>query len=415
MLRSRLFYGWFVAAACFTVSATMGGTFPSSGVFFHHLADEFGWNRALISSAFSFFIIGYSISALISGRLADRYSPRLIIILSGILTGLGLSLCCLTNDINEYRILNLIVGLGSGALVPVPLSTVQRWFQDRRGAALALSLVTAGGAVGLLVFPSVMNQFIASYDWRSAYILSGVMLFAIIIITSIAIKNRPEEGTGTTEKHTKLPYAGGWSIGKVLKSPVYLIMVISIILAAFVWQTMVVHFMPHAIDSGMSSASAAFALGLLGGLSIPGRLSASFIVQKLGWQKANALSFLIMGVALVWLAYISSAWMLYGFIVIFGIFNGLRVVSQWGLLSEFFGLRSVGEIIGISSAVASMVGAAGPYMAGALYDSTGSYFINFIILAALILVAGLIVWLLKKPVVLPVTALVSDHREAYGR
>ena len=183
-------------------------------------------------------------------------------------------------------------------------------------------------------------------------------------------------------------------------------------MVSLIWQTMIVHFMPYAIDSGMSYASAAFALGILGGFSIPGRLSASLIVRKLSWQKANALSYLIIGGTLIWLAYISSPWMLYGFIVIFGIFNGLRVVSQWGLLSEFFGLRSAGEIIGITSAVAAMVGAAGPYMAGALYDSTGSYFINFIVLAVLALIGGSIICLMKNPGISPATSIVSTHHEA---
>ena len=86
---NNIFYGWFVVAACFAATFTVGETFWSFGVFFNALEDEFGWTRALVSSGYTAFLIGYSIGAIVMGRLADRFSPRPILAAAALIVGLG--------------------------------------------------------------------------------------------------------------------------------------------------------------------------------------------------------------------------------------------------------------------------------------------------------------------------------------
>jgi MFS family permease len=75
----KIFYGWFIVAACFIATFTCGEAVWSFGVFFKPMEKEFGWSRALISSGYTGFLFGYAISAMATGRLADRYSPRPIL------------------------------------------------------------------------------------------------------------------------------------------------------------------------------------------------------------------------------------------------------------------------------------------------------------------------------------------------
>ena len=111
-----IFYGWFVVAACFAVALTLGETFWSFGVFFKPLEAEFGWSRSLISSSYTAFLIGYAISVVAAGRLADRYSPRPILFATAVLAGLGISLCSETQSINQLRLFLFITGIELGNL-----------------------------------------------------------------------------------------------------------------------------------------------------------------------------------------------------------------------------------------------------------------------------------------------------------
>ncbi len=78
------------------------------------------------------------------------------------------------------------------------------------------------------------------------------------------------------------------------------------------------------------------------------------------------------GISIVWLWFLSSDWMLYCFALSYGMFHGVRIAGGIGVLGEIFGLKSLGELIGVSTAVAQIVGAFAPYAAGAIFDATGS-------------------------------------------
>ncbi|MFW6114822.1 MAG: MFS transporter [Thermodesulfobacteriota bacterium] len=166
---STKFYGWFVVGACFAATFTLGEAMWTFGVFFKPLENEFGWTRAMVSSGYTAFLIGYAISAIITGRLADRYSPRPILFVSALLAGIGTSLCSQIQGINQLRFFLFIAGLGAGATFSVPTSVVQRWFYRRPHAALALAIVVTGVGIGALVFAPLINYLILSYGWRNTY------------------------------------------------------------------------------------------------------------------------------------------------------------------------------------------------------------------------------------------------------
>lgn len=77
-LTSRFFYGYVIVAVAFMFQAVGWGVFNSMGVFFKPFMDEFGWSRALISSAFSLAMLVCGMSSILQGRLSDRLGPRVI-------------------------------------------------------------------------------------------------------------------------------------------------------------------------------------------------------------------------------------------------------------------------------------------------------------------------------------------------
>ena len=89
--------------------------------------------------------------------------------------------------------------------------------------------------------------------------------------------------------------------------------------------------------------------------------------------------------------------MLYLFVFFYGICHGGRIASQVGILGEFFGMQSLGELIGITTALNGIVASFAPYMAGFVFDITGSYFTAFMILTILLLIGSIITVVIKNP------------------
>jgi len=398
----NLFYGWIVVAACFGVTLTLGEAMWTFGVFFKPLEREFGWNRALVSSGYTAFLIGFGVSAIISGRLADKYSPRPILFVSALLAGIGTSLCSQAHSINQLRIFLLIGGLGGGATWSVPVPTVQRWFNSRPKAGLALSTVVSGVGVGGLIFAPFINHLILRYGWRNTYLVVGIIYFIVITIAAIVIKPSPQEDGGLlTKKGQDLRDSTDINLLSASQAALTTCFVgitfvhCSVVLS---FQIMAVHLIPYATDVGISPTVSAGAVGLLGGLSVPGRFFSGLVVERVSWQKLLAGSLFGMGLSLPLLLFLQKAWMLYCFVLFFGICHGCRSSSHVGLLGEFFGMRPLGTLIGITTAMGMLVGAFAPYAAGFIFDVTGSYFVVLTILMGMLLIGGTTASLVKGPV-----------------
>ena len=397
----KLFYGWFVVGACFGVILIQGAAMWTFGVFLKPLANEFGWSRALVSSGYTAFLIGYVVSVVTSGSLADRYSPRPILLVSALLAGLGFFLCSKVYTITQIRTFLFIGGLGVGSTWSVPTSTVQRWFFGRQRAGLALGIVVSGVGVGVLIFAPLINLLILNYGWRDAYLVIGVLFFAIIATSSCVVKPSPvQTKTASHGPETRLNRIGikGWPTRKVVTTLSFAGITVSHCAVVVAFQTISAHLVPYATDVGISATASAAAIGLFGGFSIPGRIMSGYLSDRIPWQRILALSLFGMGIFILWLLFLKGMWMLYCFAFFYGICHGCRVASYLGILGEFFGMRSVGELIGITMAIGMFIGSFAPYVAGFIFDKTGSYVVVFIIIMILLLGGGIIAHSIKKPV-----------------
>lgn len=396
----KIYYGWFVVAACFAATFTLGEAMWSFGVFFKPLETEYGWSRALVSSGYTAFLFGFAISAIASGRLADRYSPRPILFVSALLAGFGVAMCSQIEGINDLRFFLFIGGLGGGATISVPTSVVQRWFYGRPGAGLALGVVVAGVGAGALFFAPLVNYLILSYGWRMAYLIMGILFFLTISFSSFMIRPVPagrhpgSERGDSTESDEK---PRGLTTRQIVRHPSFIGISFIHVCVACAFHTIAVHLVPYAIDKGIAPTVAAVALGLLGGSSVPSRILSGFFADRLGWKRILAASLFGMSLFIVWLFFLKEVWMLYCFVFLYGFSHGCRIPSHLGVLGEFFGMKSLGEIIGITMALAQVLGAFAPYFAGFIFDVTGSYVAAFVVIMVILFMSGIIALVIKNP------------------
>ena len=161
--------------------------------------------------------------------------------------------------------------------------------------------------------------------------------------------------------------------------------------------TIMVHIVPHAIDLGAAPATAALILSAIGGLSIAGRLTVGTVNDRIGGKRSLIICFVVLACALAMLQVADRAALLFVFAGVYGFAHGglLTVISP--TVAELFGTDSHGVLFGIVLFCGTLGGALGPWLAGALFDSSGSYSVAFLLLTGVALL-GVVLLLMLRPI-----------------
>lgn len=369
------------------------------GVFSKPLLDEFGWTRALTSGAFSLYMIVHGLSAILMGTLSDRYGPRIIFGVSGFLGGLGMVLCSQIVDLWQfYAFFGLLIGVGTGAAFSPPMSTTAKWFVKRRG--LALGIVASGIGFGTLIMSPVASYLISAYGWQMAYIIVGFIAWTVLIPTALIIKAGPVENNA-------LPYSknrdeGGnisddWDTSEAVKTRSFWLFLFSNLLWVLCLQMVMVHIYYYAIDIGAPSMIAAGVLALIGGCSVLGRLVIGGASDRIGTKRVWLFCLVCQMVIMFWLTMSESVWTLYLFAPVFGFSYGGIVPLIPAITGEFFGTKNLGAIIGFMGFGPTIGGVLGPFIAGYIFDVTGSYYFAFLLGVAATIMATVFAIQTKKP------------------
>lgn len=385
----------------------------SFGVFFKPVLNEFGWTRAVTSGAYSLNMIINGVFCFISGRLADRFGPKLVISIGACFVGLGyLLMPTVQSEWQYYLYYGVLLSIGMGCIVVPLLSTVARWFTKGRG--LASGIVVAGIGIGIMVMPQVANKLIATYDWRTSFLIIGIAAFILIIVFAQLLRRPPAQKSSSSGD---VKYSGsqnsqiqGLSTAEAMRTGAcWIIFFMGIFLCVSI-QTVMVHIVAHATDIGFSATTAATILSAVGLVSVFGKISMGSFGDRKGNRNAMLIVSVLMALAFLWLRFAGELWTLYIFSAIFGFaYAGFSAV-QSPLVAEYFGLRSHGAILGIAQVGGAIGGALGSFLSGYIFDTTGSYNWAFIMCASLGL-ASLIITILMKPVrkTGPAEIRIKDH------
>ena len=398
----RFFYGYVIVLASFPVIAIMWGTMYSFGVFFESILTEFGWPRATTSIAYSLAMLMGGLLSIGTGKLNDRFGPRLVMTGCGISLGLGYLLMSQVSSLWQlYLLYGALIGIGmSGAWVPL-LSTIAHWFVRRRG--MVTGITVSGLSLGIMIIPPIVSQLIAAYGWRTAYVVTGIIALLLIVSASQLLKRDPSQIGQLAYGEEKVALENskleikGFSLQEAIHTQQLWMLYIMYFSFLFCVGTIAVHMVIHATGLGLSRTGAASILTVYGGGSIFGRLTVGTASDKIGTRRASTTSLILMSAALLWLTTAQDAWMLYPIAAIFGFGYGGFTALMSLMPAELFGLRSLGVILGFILFGAEIGEAIGPVLAGHIFDITNSYQMAFLISTAVAL-TGTIMTLLVKPI-----------------
>ena len=405
--RPRFFYGWIVVACTFAVLCIAYGIQFSFGVFMPFISADTGWNRASLSLPYSLYVFVYSALGVVSGRFTDHFGPRVVITAGGCLLGAGLMLVSRVHSLWQlYIALGLIAAAGmSAAYVPCN-ATVVRWFVQKRG--LALSITSSGASFGMFIFPPITMGLIASYQWRGAYFILGVLAVTAIALCSAFVVRDPEkmnllpDGEPSLDSATKddaigLSSEDNWTLYDAQRTTTFWLLNTIFTLTWLVVFMPMVHIVPFAVDLGISHFRAAMCISVIGFAGFGGRLLIGAISDRFGRVATLGSCLLLQGLSFIGFTFSTGIGLLYIAGALFGFSYGGVTALFPALIGDFFGRLAVGAIVGFIFALAGSPAAFGPLIAGYLYDATHSYSAAFELSAALNLVAFAMVFWLKKP------------------
>ena len=399
--RERLHYGWVMVLIALSVLATHALVMYTFGVFLKPLVTEFNWDRGALSGANSMYMLLAGTFAIFTGRLSDKYGPRMLVTLNGLLTGIGfLALSQINSLWQVYLIWGLLLGIGgSCCFIPI-MSTIPRWFVKKTG--IAIGITVAGFGLGAVITPPLTQWLISAYGWRQAFIVLGLITFVIVIPLAQFMKHSPQRvglkpyGEIGTLKDKQSQAAGGLSFRQAIKTSRFLVWGSIICCFFFSVQVIVVHIVPHGIDIGISATVAAGILSIIAGGSVIGRLSMGFIYDRIGSRKALSACLTLVALALIWLLFAKEIWGLYIFAGVLGLAYGGIVLLETALTGELFGLKSLGMILGGVILFGTVGGALGAPLAGSIFDATGSYSLALLICVILVVLAIILSLILLK-------------------
>jgi MFS family permease len=398
----RFFYGYIVAVAAFFIFMFSFGLTFSYGVFFKPLIAEFGWTRAMTSTAFSLNNIISGVLSIVMGGLVDRFGPRLVMTLCGLLIGLGYLLMSLTVSFWQINLFfGVIGGIGMGGVWVALMPTISRWFVKRRG--LMTGIVISGTGFGQLIAPPVLARLIAIHDWRIAYIILGVAVLIVLVVAAQFLRRDPNQmgllpyGSNTEVKPESEFETRALSLREAISTTQFWLIFLMYFSFAFLMFAFMVHIVPHATDLGFSSIRAANILAIIGVISILGNLSLGAIGDRLGNRQVFIIGFTLITATMFWLVLAEELWTLYLLALFFGFAEGGVGACEVPLTASIFGLRSLGLIAGFFAFAITIGAAVGPLVTGHLFDVTSSYEVAFLVSAAFGVV-GLILTVILRPI-----------------
>ena len=348
---------------------------------------------------FSLYAGAYSFLGLFSGPLTDRWGPRGVVALGGLLLGAGLALAGSIHSLAPLYAAYLVAAFGmSTAYVPCT-STVARWFTARRG--LAVGLAMSGAGVGIFACPPLVALLLERVGWRSAYAVLGAVLclslgmLSLLLVPAPGARGLPCGGAGR-ETAIGSPARGQWPLARVLRHSSFLAL-LGVYTSTWMPVFMpLVHLVPLARDLGLGPVVGATALSALGAGSLVGRLGLGALSDVIGRRPALGLALALQAVGFAGLGLAGSAAGLLGAATVYGFSYGAVTALMPAIVTDFYGAARAGSLVGLIFGIAGPPGALGPLLGGWVFDATGRYTLAFAAGAGLNVVAlGLL--LLARP------------------
>tara|TARA_Y100000766_G_scaffold54651_1_gene44313 strand:+ start:1462 stop:2745 length:1284 start_codon:yes stop_codon:yes gene_type:complete len=350
--------GWLVVAATTTATFAVFGVVYSFGAVFTAIREEFGVGKGQAALFFSITTFIYFVVGVFTGRLADRYGPRPLLLAGALSIGLGLFLTSLVNNILlGYLTYGVGAGIGVGCAYVPMVATVGGWFEKDRTKAMGVAV--AGIGVGTLVGAPLAKHLVISYGWRNAFVVLGVGSAALLALASIGARRPP--GSGSQEPPPPLRL--------LLKDPRFIWLYVSMTFLSSGLFVPMVYLDDYLESQGRSGG--ALLIGIIGATSVVGRLALGAVASKVDLMRLYQICVMALGASyVIWLLAGANYASLVVFAVCMGTAYGGWIALSPAVTAYLFGPIGLGGVLGALYTSAGIGGLVGPPVIGVVIDAT---------------------------------------------
>jgi MFS family permease len=368
-------YAWGRLAISLLLMTIGGSGMYAVTVVLPRVQQDFGVDRGDASIPYTLTMIGFGLGGILMGRLADRFGVMTVVMIGAGGLGLGYIAAGLSPGLALFGTAQgLLVGLlGTSASFAPLVADTSRWFDRRRGIALAICM--SGNYTAGALWPPVMQHFIDTVGWRQTYVGMGVFAVASMVPLALLLRRRPPALVLPAGPATAIAAAPTVSKRPLGMSPNALIALLSIAgMSCCVAMSMPqVHIVAYCGDLGFGAARGAEMLSLMLGLGVVSRLVSGWISDRIGGLRTLLLGSLLQGIALLLFLPSDALVSLYVVSGLFGLFQGGIVPAYALIVREYFPPEEAGARVGTVLMATLMGMALGGWMSGAVFDLTGSY------------------------------------------
>lgn len=380
--KKKVYFGWWMLAGCVVAMALSSGvSFWAFGLYVDPLEREFGWSRAQISFGFSSAILVSGLFGPFVGRWVDAKGPRSSIIVGAVLTSLTYLLLATTSALWQWYLFQSINAICRQFMFIIPFQAlVSRWFDRKRSVALAF--LGSGFSLGGFAIVPVMNFAIEKVQWEgSFFVAAGVTAGVVLPVALFLIRNSPEDVGQYMDGERHIDGVApvrtavvGVTLGTALRTPLFWTIAAALMLFFYGMFGWLIHQVPFYESVGISRANAANIVAIAALLSIGMRLTIGLVAERFARFEVAAmvLAATLFG-AMFTLSVNTDATGIAVFVLLWTIGAGAGPMMEALLLTRSFGLRHFGTIFGVVMIVETFGQILSPTIAGAIYDSTGSY------------------------------------------
>ncbi len=404
LFSGRLHYAWVVLVVVFVGMLAGVGVRAAPGVMIVPLERAFGWDKATIAGAISLNIILLGVlGPFLTGLMQIIGLKRTMLgCLAILMLGTGLSLF-MTSPWQLFLTWGLLVGIGSGAgAVGIAGAVANRWFAQRTG--LAMGLLTSANAAGQLIFLPLLAMMAERYGWQGVSVGVTLAIAAVLPIVWIMLPESPAQiglpAYGATEIRAPEGAAGGnpitvafGSLARASRSMDFWLLCITFAICGFSTNGLInTHMIAYCADFGISEVNGAWILAVIGVFSLIGSAASGWLCDRYNPRVLLFWYYGLRGLSLVIIPFTSFDPISLG---IFAVFYGLDWVATgpatFALTNEVFGRRDTPVILSWIFAAHQVGGALAAVGAGVMRDTSGSYFLAFVISGITCLAASLLV------------------------
>jgi len=412
--KPRFLYGWYTVAASWLLVFLVSAVAVS--VFFKPMLEDFGWDRATLSSVQSVALIVFTIASPFLGLLIDRLGPRIVILASIATQVLSNVLNGVAGNIWHLYLARFLYGINA---IPGTNVLINRWFIKKRGTMLGI--VATGMPLGTMILIPVSQHLILMWGWRPTMLFWAAVMLAIMLPLALTIKNNPEdkgyapdgepldgvrlsdplpEQRGTASA-AELGTETGIDLFQAVKTRAFWFLSASSTICGIGCGFMMTHIVIFATDMGYSDMIGASLVSIQGGVNLVGVLFTGYLSDRIARNKVLALTHFARSMCFAFIVIFillggSSLWLLYAAMALFGFGWFTTAPLAAGLVADLFGSLQMGTILGAVTSCHMLGMAVGAYAGGVIFESTQSYYLVFLIQGLLSFLAVIFAFFIKQ-------------------